>query len=73
MIFIFRFQVQGGHTHVTVFAGKGTSSLGKCGDLVFRNEEFSFLKEGIKCTIGTAYGIGHDIEFIEETANDQAS
>jgi len=37
--FRLRFRVLGGHTHVRVFAGKG-ETLGKCGDLVFRNEEW---------------------------------
>lgn len=40
MLFRFRYTEQGGHTHVRVFAGKGAASLGKCGDLVFRNEEW---------------------------------
>ncbi len=45
-LFRLRWEVQGGHTHVRVFAGKGASSLGKCGDLVFRNEEWKdFLAE----------------------------
>ena len=45
-LFRLRYKEGGGHTHVRVFAGKGSSSLGKCGDLVFRNEEWvDFLKE----------------------------
>lgn len=41
-LFRFRWQEQGGHTHVRVFAGtEGSASLGKCGDLVFRNEEWT--------------------------------
>jgi hypothetical protein len=36
---------RGGHTHVRVFAGTEAAakgkSLGKCGDLVFRNEEWA--------------------------------
>ena len=40
--FRLRYQVLGGHTHVRVFAGKG-EALGKCGDLVFRNEEWTAL------------------------------
>jgi len=45
-LFRFKFKEEGAHTHVRVFAGKGTLSLGKCGDLVFRNEEWAdFLAE----------------------------
>jgi len=40
MFFRLRYKVLGGHTHVRFFAGQGDSSLGKCGDLVFRNEEW---------------------------------
>ena len=46
MKFRLRYEVIGGHTHVRFFAGKSSSSLGKCGDLVFRNEEWQeFLRE----------------------------
>jgi hypothetical protein len=37
-MFRFRYETLGAHTHVRVFAGTGT--LGKCGDLVFRAEEW---------------------------------
>ena len=40
-IFRFRFEELGGHTHVRLFAGTGPGSLGKCGDLVFRNDEWA--------------------------------
>jgi len=40
MIFRLRYKILGGHTHIRVFAGQGETSLGKCGDLVFRNEEW---------------------------------
>ncbi len=39
-LFRFRYKKQGGHTHVRLFAGKGSLSLGLCGSLVFRNEEW---------------------------------
>ena len=39
MKFRMYYRILGGHTHVRVFAGKG-ETLGKCGDLVFRNEEW---------------------------------
>ena len=46
MLFRLRYKVLGGHTHVRFFAGKGSLSLGKCGDLVFRNEEWdAFIQE----------------------------
>ena len=38
---------QGGHTHVRVFAGFGEGSFGKCGELVFRNEEWAAFRRGI--------------------------
>lgn len=47
-------EIRGGHTHVRVFMNHG-----KCGDLVFRNEEFNQVKQWL----------AHDsiaIEFIEE-------
>jgi hypothetical protein len=56
------YEVLGGHTHVRVFAGSATShGLGKCGDLIFRNEEWEaymatknpiveFLPEGLSAT-----------------------
>jgi hypothetical protein len=46
-LFRFRTSVKGAHTHVSLFAGKGTLSLGKCGDLVFRNEEWAAFVEEI--------------------------
>lgn len=66
MLFRFRYIEMGAHTHVKLFCGIGTGSLGKCGDLVFRNEEWKFLKDGIERTIGIEKGIGHNIEFVEE-------
>ena len=45
-LFRFKAKVLGAHTRVRVFAGEGNASLGLCGNLVFRNEEWSdFLKE----------------------------
>lgn len=44
MIFRFRYLVQGGHTHVRLFAGRSEASLGKCGDLAMRNEEWELFK-----------------------------
>ena len=49
--FRFRYEVAGGHTHVRVFAGDTLSAgatLGKCGDLVFRNEEWGQFRQQVK-------------------------
>lgn len=35
-----RYEIRGGHVHMRVFAGKGSMSLGLCGTLVMRVEEF---------------------------------
>lgn len=55
-----RFTVLGGHTHMRVFAGMATnpdgelaaspafSSLGKCGDLTMRNEEFAPFRDALE-------------------------
>ncbi len=44
-LFRIHYRVLGGHTHVRVFAGKGSLSLGHCGDLTFRNEEWEALRK----------------------------
>jgi hypothetical protein len=44
MLFRFRYEVRGGHTHVRLFAGPGSLSLGLCGNLVFRNAEWEQFK-----------------------------
>jgi hypothetical protein len=61
MLFRLRFRVLGDHTHVRVFAGKGSLSLGCCGDLTFRNEEWTVFKDNL------ARGIGSDIEVVPES------
>lgn len=66
VLYRFYYHKAGGHVHVRVFAGKGTFSLGKCGDLCFRDYEWDHFRAGIERTIGTDRGIGHDIEFIDE-------
>lgn len=50
------YKIAGGHTHVRVFM-----SGAKCGDLVFRNEEFNALNPTDRNHIGLV-----EIEFIEE-------
>jgi hypothetical protein len=59
MIFRFRFEQHGGHTHVRLFAGTIATSLGKCGDLTFRNEEWAEFVARLKRT-------GGGIEFLPE-------
>lgn len=58
--FRFRFVVRGGHTHISVFAGKSAETThGKCGDLSMTNDEFEFFRAIVHDT---------EIEFID---NDQ--
>lgn len=47
MLFRMRYEVLADHTHVHVYAGKGTLSLTLCGHLVFRNEEWSAFQENL--------------------------
>lgn len=62
MIFRFRYKVLGGHTHVRVFAGRGEGSLGNCGSLAFRNEEW----EAFKNAFAEPATISDDVEFVED-------
>lgn len=39
----FNVDVAGGHSHVAVFVGPDRSHLAKCGDIVFRNEEWDLI------------------------------
>lgn len=65
MIFKFVYKVAGGHTHVAVFAGKAAASLGKCGQLTFRNEEWEVFKQ-MERSVGSVFGIWHDAIFEEQ-------
>lgn len=56
------YKTLGGHTHTRWFAGKGTTSLGRCGELAMTNEEWSVLKE----TIDQGQLQGGHIEFVQE-------
>lgn len=40
MIYRLYYEYLGGHVHCRLFAGVRDGSLGKCGDLTFREEEF---------------------------------
>jgi hypothetical protein len=57
MIFRIYWQKIGGHTHMRVFAGRKDATLGKCGDLVMRNEEFLVFNERLWTV---------NVEFIQE-------
>lgn len=35
----------GGHTHLKIWTGKNGTALGKCGELVMRNEEFAAFRD----------------------------
>lgn len=60
-LFRLKYEVLGGHTHVRVFAGKGSLSLGKCGDLCFRNEEWEDFKKEL------GWPKAGNIEILEES------
>lgn len=64
-VFRFRFQLQGGHVHVRVFAGKGEGALGKCGDLVFRENEWDAFRADVE---RVPRDVGSRIEFKPEEA-----
>lgn len=64
--------VQGGHTHINVYAGQVAPdfatagyTLGKCGSLVFRNEEFTAFKQAMGCVKEKVYAESLVIQFIE--------
>lgn len=44
-MFRIRYELRGGHVHMRVFAGTSEAALGKCGDLVMREEEFDNFRE----------------------------
>ena len=59
------FKVLGGHTHVRVFMNGG-----RCGDLCFRNEEFTAIQlASSECEMLMPNG-GHLITFIDEGSHD---
>jgi len=62
MLFRMCYQVLGGHTHVRVFAGEGTLSLGHCGELAFRNEEWTAFQQNLYRFMQP----GSDIEVVQE-------
>lgn len=47
MIFRFTAKEAGGHTHISIAAGKTKLSLGKAGDICLRNEEWEALRRGL--------------------------
>jgi hypothetical protein len=64
MLFRFRFKRLGGHTHLRVFAGKTEASLGLCGNLAMRNEEFMLFMETFD--IGETPDGQVEVEFLPE-------
>jgi len=44
-LFRMRYKELGAHTHIRFFSGKGSLSLGLCGNLVMRNEEWAEFKQ----------------------------
>lgn len=69
-----RYRTLGGHTHMSVFAGMALdpdhalsieprfSSLGKCGDLVMRNEEFAPFRDAMEMS-------NLPVQFVEEPSD----
>ncbi len=45
MVFRLYWRHLGGHVHCRLFAGPQEGALGKCGDLVFREDEFELFKQ----------------------------
>jgi hypothetical protein len=62
MIFRLYYRILGGHVHCRLFAGNGPS-LGKCGDLTMRVDEFAAFK--------AAASFIQFIPTIESKANDR--
>lgn len=44
-----RYEQRGSHVHCRVFSGPKGSTLGKCGDLVFREEEWNEALIAFEC------------------------
>jgi hypothetical protein len=63
MLFRIKHELLGQHVHVTMYAGPGTLSLGNCGRLVFRQEEW----EAFKAVIDKGQLTGGPVEFKEIT------
>lgn len=66
MHFRFRYNQTPGllHTYIRVFAGRSEASLGLCGSLTMRNEEFDRFKESFD--VGTSFSGETKVEFIPD-------
>lgn len=64
MLFRLRYQIQGGHTHIRLFAGRSEAALGCAGTFVLRNEEFQQLHKDLTYAGGSRFSGKY--EFIEE-------
>ena len=45
MIFRMYYRILGGHAHCRLFVGPHEGTLGKCGDLCMRTEEFKLFRD----------------------------
>lgn len=63
MVFKFRFETLGGHTHIRLFGGRSSGALGGCGTLVMRNEEWTAFRQLLDRIPPLP---GSRIEFVEE-------
>jgi hypothetical protein len=61
LILRIRFVQRGGHIHCRLFMGSREGSLGLCGELVFREEEFEVYRQVVTAGRGLAL-----VQFIEE-------
>jgi hypothetical protein len=48
MIIKMKAEQAGGHVHVGVWMGNTSGSLGKCGSLCFREDEWPLFRQGLK-------------------------
>lgn len=49
MTFKLNHELRGGHVHIAVFSGPDKDHLGKCGDLVMREEEWPEFRAIFQC------------------------
>jgi hypothetical protein len=57
-----RWELKGLHVHVRLFAGKGTLSLGRCGEFVMRVDEWEEFQKNLYRFMQA----GSDIEVVPE-------
>jgi hypothetical protein len=69
--FKFNHELLGGHVHIAVFSGKDRDHLGKCGDLVMREEEWPEFKETLIKGAGALLRVKDNV-FIYDEKDDHA-